>query len=146
MIRIKIAAVLIILLGSFTVVAQSKDAIVGKWLNASEEGQIMIYKTGDKYSGKLIWLKNPETEKGDVKRDIKNPNVQQRSRPLIGIQILQNFVYSRKGIWEDGSVYDPKTGKTYSCRISLVNNDRLSIRGYVGVSLLGRTEIWQRVR
>ena len=146
MIQKKILAILFILLFNFAANAQSKDAILGKWLNASGDGQIMIYKNGDRYSGKLVWLKNPETDRGELKRDSKNPNPQQRNRPLMGIQILQNFIYLGDGIWEDGSIYDPKTGKTYSCKITMSNNDRLNIRGYVGVSLLGRTEIWQKVK
>ena len=146
MIRKKITGIILILLFSFPVAAQNQDAIVGKWLNASGEGQVMIYKNGDKYSGKLIWLKNPETENGELKRDTRNPSPQQRKRPLIGIQILQDFIYLGKGVWEDGSIYDPKTGKTYSCKITMFNNDQLNIRGYVGVSLLGRTEIWRRVK
>lgn len=126
--------------------AQDKDGLVGKWLNASGEGQIMIYKKGDRYAGRLFWMKEPLDEKNKPKRDSKNPNPAQKNRPLLGIEILNNFVYAGNGIWEEGSIYDPKTGKTYSCKITMVNNNKLNIRGYVGISLLGRTEIWQRVQ
>ena len=138
-------SILLIMHFGLAAFSQNKDAILGKWLSASGEAQIMIYKSGDKYSGKLVWIKNPENEKGQLKRDTKNPNAQHRTRPLLGLQILQNFVYLGDGVWEDGSIYDPKTGKTYSCKISMVDNNKLNIRGYVGVSLLGRTEAWQRV-
>ncbi|NEU08125.1 DUF2147 domain-containing protein [Flavihumibacter sp. R14] len=145
MFRKKLLSILFIMHFGIAAFSQNKDAILGKWLNASGEGHIMIYRSGDKYSGKLVWLKNPENDKGQLKRDTRNPNPQQRTRPLMGIQILQNFVYLGDGVWEDGSIYDPKTGKTYSCKISMVDNNKLNIRGYVGVSLLGRTEAWQRV-
>lgn len=105
----------------------------------------MIYKSGNMYSGKLIWLKNKDDDKGQPKRDFRNPKPELRKRRILGIQILQNFVYQGDGVWEEGSVYDPKTGKTYSCKISMVSSDELYIRGYVGIALLGRTEIWQRV-
>ena len=142
----KISGLLFLLLSCFLASAQDKDAILGKWLNATGEGQILISKADDKFSGKLVWLKNPEDDKGQLKRDAKNPVPENRKRPLMGIQILQNFIYLGKGVWEEGSIYDPKTGKTYSCKITMTDKDQLNIRGYVGVSLLGRTEIWRRVR
>ncbi|MHB1178323.1 MAG: DUF2147 domain-containing protein, partial [Daejeonella sp.] len=67
-------------------------------------------------------------------------------RALIGIEMLKGFSYVEEGVWEGGTIYDPKTGKTYSCKISLMNKDKINVRGYVGISLLGRTEIWSRVR
>ena len=145
--RIKLALYLfLITLFTLPVFAQSKDAILGKWLNASGEGQIMIFRKGDQYAGNLVWLKQPHNEKGQLKRDTRNPNPAYSSRPLVGTEILQGFSFSGSGVWEDGSIYDPKTGKTYSCKISMTGNDKLSIRGYVGISLLGRTEIWTRVQ
>jgi uncharacterized protein (DUF2147 family) len=127
------------------VFAQKKDDIIGKWINPSGEGQIEIYKRGDKYFGKLVWLKEPSDERGKPKTDLKNPNENQRSKPILGLEILKNFVFD-DGKWEDGTIYDPKSGKTYSCKLSLKNNNLLSIRGYIGVSLIGRTEVFKRVK
>jgi len=141
----KIALLILILFSALPVVSQTKDAILGKWLNASGEGQILVYKTGDTYAGKLIWLKEVKNRHGQLKRDEKNPKSALKNRPLLGIELLQNFVYQKDGVWEEGSIYDPKTGKTYSCTISMISSDKLSVRGYVGISLLGRTETWQRV-
>ena len=106
----------------------------------------MIYKKGEKYFGRLTWLKEIRDEKGQIKRDSKNPDPSLRKRPLLGSEILNNFDYLGNGTWGNGTIYDPKTGKTYSCKITRLNNDQLSIRGYVGISLLGRTEIWKRVQ
>ena len=141
----KILSVFLILSFAFSVLAQDKDAVLGKWLNASGEGQILIYKKGDQYFGKLVWLKNTNDEQGNVKLDNKNPDPSLRTRPLLGLELLKNFTYQDDGVWEKGSVYDPKTGKTYSCKISMASSDKLDIRGYVGISLLGRTETWTRV-
>ena len=140
----KIALLILILFSALPVFSQTKDAILGKWLNASGEGQILVYKTGNTYAGKLIWLKEVNNRDGQIKRDEKNPKSALKNRPLLGIQLLQNFVYQKDGVWEEGSIYDPKTGKTYSCTISMISSDKLSVRGYVGISLLGRTETWQR--
>lgn len=129
---------------TFNALAQNKDAIVGKWLNPSGEGQIEIYKKGEKYFGKLAWLKEPNLN-GKPKVDAKNPNVSLQNTPLLDLEILKNFSYD-DGKWTDGSIYDPKSGKTYSCNITLKGNDVMNIRGYIGISLLGRSETFKRVK
>jgi uncharacterized protein (DUF2147 family) len=61
----------------------------------------------------------------------------------MGLDILSGFKFSGGNIWEDGKIYDPKNGKTYSCKMTLEGNE-LKVRGYVGFSLLGRTTVWTR--
>ena len=129
---------------SFNAIAQNKDAIVGKWLNASGEGQIEVYKKGDKYYGKLAWLKEPNLN-GKPKMDSKNPTASLQSRPLLNLEILKDFVYE-DGKWTNGTIYDPKSGKTYRCNISLKGADVMTVRGYIGISLLGRSESFKRVK
>ena len=126
------------------VFAQSKDDILGKWLNSSGEGQIEIFKKGDKYFGKLVWIKEPN-ENGKPKTDIKNPNSSLRSKPIVGLEIVKDFVYEDKE-YVDGKVYDPKTGKTYSGKMTLEGANKLNMRGFIGISLIGRTEAWKRVK
>ncbi len=135
-----------IVLISFTAVSQSKDAVIGKWENSSAEGRISIYKKGDKYFGKLYWIKEPKDSHGLVRTDVKNPDAALRSRPVEGIEILKNFVYKGNNLWEEGTVYDPESGKTYRCKLSLVNSNKLALRGFIGISLLGRTEYMKRIR
>jgi len=130
---------------SFAGLAQNKDAIIGKWINSLNEAHIDITKRGDKYFGKIVWLKDPKDEKGVTKIDLKNPNERLRSKPIVGLEILKNFVYD-DGRWTGGTIYDPKSGKTYKCNMKLNGNDELDMRGYIGFSLLGRTEIWKRVK
>ena len=127
-----------------TTMAQNKDAIIGKWLNKTGEGQIEIYKRGDKYFGKLAWMKEPNLN-GKPKLDAKNPTESLKSRQMLNLEILKNFIFE-DGKWTDGTIYDPNTGKTYSCNMNLISNDVLSIRGYVGVSFLGRSEVFKRVK
>jgi uncharacterized protein (DUF2147 family) len=118
---------------------------VGKWLNPSGEGQIEIYKKGDKYFGKLVWIKEPNDENGKPKTDIQNPNASLKNKPVLGIELLKGFVFEDNR-WTDGSIYDPKSGKTYSCNLTLKDNNRLNVRGYIGISLLGRSEVWKRLK
>lgn len=129
-----------------TVCAQSADDIAGKWINPSGEGQIQIYKKGNLFFGKLIWLKFPNDEvTGKPKTDIKNPEPGMHTHPILGLEILKNFTHQENAVYEDGTIYDPKNGKTYSCKMTLAAN-KLKIRGYIGISLLGRTEVWTRVK
>ena len=136
---------LFILAASFQGFSQNKDQILGKWVNSTSEANIEITKRSDKYFGKIVWLKEPKDEKGNTKTDVKNPVASLRSRTIVGLEILKDFTYD-DGEWTGGKIYDPKSGKTYSCNISVKKNGDLSMRGYIGVSLIGRTEIWKRVK
>ncbi len=130
---------------SLQLFAQKKDDILGKWVNPSGEGQIEIYKRGEKFFGKLVWIKEPNDENGKPKTDTKNPNEGLRSKPVLGLEILKNFEFDGSK-WQDGTIYDPKSGKTYSCKLTLKEPNQLSIRGFIGVSLIGRTEVWKRIK
>jgi uncharacterized protein (DUF2147 family) len=52
--------------------------------------------------------------------------------------------YDGSGHWSGGTIYDPDSGRTYSCRFELLEQDRLKVRGFLGLSLLGRTQVWTR--
>ncbi|WP_158800559.1 DUF2147 domain-containing protein [Pedobacter sp. L105] len=140
-----ISMVLLFTVISLTGFAQNKDAILGQWINSTKEAHIDVFKKGDKYFGKIVWLSANKDEKGIVKTDLKNPDAALRSRPILGMEILRDFVYD-DGKWTDGKIYDPKSGKTYSCNMNIKENGDLNMRGYVGISLLGRTEVWKRVK
>ncbi len=135
---------LLISISVFSNPYQQPDAIVGTWVNASGKGHIQIYKQGDKYYGKLVWLKEPNDAQGNPKLDVKNPNASLRTKHLLGSIILRDFVYDDKE-WNSGRIYDPQNGKEYKCFLRLKDSKTLNVRGYVGVSLLGRTETWTRV-
>ncbi len=128
------------------VFAQNKDALTGKWLTTSGDAQVQIFPVNGKFSGRIVWLKKPDDSMGKPKVDDKNPDQNLAKRPIIGMEMLKGFTYSSDGVWEGGTIYDPKTGKTYSCKISMVDNNQIYVRGFVGISLLGRTETWTRVR
>lgn len=114
------------------------DAILGRWMTADKSGLVEIYRQQGRYAGKIV---GPT----DAPRlDTKNPDPALRQRPLLGVVLLQGFRYD-DGAWEDGTIYDPKGGKTYSCTLRLKSANALEVRGYVGVSLFGRTEVWTRV-
>jgi uncharacterized protein (DUF2147 family) len=127
-------------------VAQAKSGdIVGIWLTSGKNpAKIQIYHSGDKYYGKIISLTNPLDEHGKPKLDIKNPDEKLRSTPIINLVMLKDFVFDGKDEWSKGQIYDPTGGKTYSSYIKLKDWNTMKVRGYIGVSLLGRTETWTR--
>lgn len=124
--------------------AQNPDAILGTWLTGSGKGKVQIYKSGNKYYGKIVWLKNPTYEDGKPKVDKNNPDKSKQSIPLMGLNMLAGFVFEDSK-WIDGTIYDPENGKTYSCKITLVDEKHMDVRGYIGISLIGRTDNWLRV-
>jgi uncharacterized protein (DUF2147 family) len=120
------------------------DAIIGTWLTDDKDAKIKIYKNDNKYYGKIVWLKEPNRD-GKPKMDIENPDQKKRSREIMGLVILKYFVYDEDYLWKNGKIYDPKTGNTYSCKMELSKDkNTLEVRGYIGISLFGRTSIWTR--
>jgi uncharacterized protein (DUF2147 family) len=116
------------------------DDVMGEWLMPQKDGRVLIYKSNNKYFGKISWTN------GAQKYDDKNPDKNKRKKELIGLVILQNFVFDKEDTWEDGKIYDPREGKTYSCTMSMPNKNQLKVRGYIGISLIGRTENWSRYK
>jgi uncharacterized protein (DUF2147 family) len=138
-------------------VAADGDAIVGVWLTppGKEDGQarIKITENNGKYEGEIIWLEIPiypandeQGMAGQSKVDRENPDESLQKRPIIGLQIMHDFEYAGDGKWKGGTIYAPDEGKTYKCKLTLQDDGTLKVRGYIGVSLLGRTEVWTRVK
>ncbi|CAH0995066.1 hypothetical protein EMA8858_01186 [Emticicia aquatica] len=132
----KIVSISTFLLISTFAIAQ--DITQGTWFNEEKTGKIQFFKQGEKIFGKIVWLKDP-LENGKPKLDKENPDDKQKSRQILGLINLKNFKNTGKGIWEDGEVYDPKNGKTYSCKMTLVSPTQLDVRGFIGISIIGRT-------
>ncbi|HEU4860551.1 MAG TPA: DUF2147 domain-containing protein [Chitinophagaceae bacterium] len=130
---------------SFKSFSQIKaDDILGVWMTGGKEpAKIQIYKSGEKYYGKIIWLKNP-IENGKQRADANNPDKAKQNNPIVGLIILTGFKFDGDDEWKNGDIYDPESDKIYSSYMYLKDNNTLKVRGYVGVSLFGRTETWAR--
>lgn len=117
----------------------------GLWLSEGGDAKIQIWDQNGKLYGKIVWLKNPLGSNGKPKLDLNNPNPSLRSRPIIGLPLLMDLKPTGSDQYEGGSIYDPKSGKTYDCQMEQLSSQILKVRGYLGFSLLGRTQKWQRV-
>lgn len=121
------------------------EAVLGKWETDGGLSHIEIYQKGAAYYGKIVWLKEPK-DNGVDKKDDKNPDERLRSRPIKGLELLKDFIYAGGNKWKNGKVYDPESGKIYSCQMTLSQPNVLEVRGYIGVSWVGRTTTWKRVK
>jgi len=126
------------------VLAQNQDAILGTWWNTEKSAKIEILRNGDEYLGKIISLTREVSGEGPF-LDTENSDPNLRDRPLMGLSILSGLKYN-KGAWEDGEIYDPESGKTYSCEVKLEGENILKVKGYIGVSWVGRTVEWTRIK
>jgi uncharacterized protein (DUF2147 family) len=132
-----------LLISSLAFAQQGADRITGKWETENGRALVQIYKAGNgTYQGKILKT-SPKYGSDESLYDDKNPDPSKRKRPIIGLVILRNLK-SDGELWNGGKVYDPERGKEYDCKAWLEDNRTLKIRGYVGISLLGQTETWQR--
>ena len=101
---------------------------------------LAIYKSGEFYEGKISWVQ-------DNKLDSKNPDPQLRNRTIENLVILKNLKQTDENIYSGGEAYDPETGNTYRCKVWFENNNanKLFVRGYIGIPLLGRSSELTRI-
>ena len=119
--------------------------VVGKWKLDDGSAIVEVYKSGDSYNGKIVWLQNPTEADGSPAVDTNNPDKALRSRQLIGLNMLSGLKKTG-GEYTGGSIYDPGNGKTYNCSMK-VDGDVLHVRGSLDKKgLLGRTMDWFRVK
>jgi len=121
------------------------DKILGVWEVGSGKARVKVSKYGEKYAGKMVWLLNPKYEDGTPKVDKNNFDKSKISFPLLGYTMLIGFEYVGNNKWDNGTIYDPENGNTYNCVITRIDDNTLEVRGYIGVSLFGRTDTWKRV-
>jgi uncharacterized protein (DUF2147 family) len=148
--KLSLLALVAVMLFSMTAfVSQNTDGdrLLGVWEPSNGRARVKVEKIGDKYFGRIVWLKEPKDPvSGQPKTDVNNPDESLRKVPLKGYRNLKDFVYKGGDIWDEGTIYDPLNGNTYSCTIKMTDKNTLDIRGYIGVSALGRTDIWKRLQ
>jgi uncharacterized protein (DUF2147 family) len=141
---LKLSLLLFGLLSSF--ITKANDGIIGIWMCSSGKAKVEIYKVQDKFFGRIINLKEPTNKYGALKSDIKNPDKKQQSKPIVGLVVLRDLLYSKEyNYWKDGSIYNPDDGRNYKCIIKLTDKDTMEVRGFVGFACFGKTQTLHRV-
>ena len=126
-------------------VAAFAQDVVGKWKLEDGSAIVEVYKSGDVYNGKIVWLENPTEADGTPAVDNLNPDASLRKRQLIGLNMLSGLK-KNGGEYTEGKIYDPGNGKTYNCSMK-VEGDVLKVRGSLDKrGLIGRTMDWFRVK
>lgn len=125
--------------------SQNKD-VLGTWKTIDDEtGQpksiVEIYEKSGKIYGKVIEILDT-VHKNDLCTSCSGEDA---NKPILGLIVIKGLTREGKE-YNSGKILDPKNGKLYQCFITLVGNERLKVRGYIGISLLGRTQYWQRVK
>ncbi|HLL94117.1 MAG TPA: DUF2147 domain-containing protein [Spirosoma sp.] len=140
--------IVFILTGSaLTARPDDPDQLVGRWCSSKKKNHVQIYRQGDRYYGKLVWMAEPtDPHTNRPKVDKLNPNDKLRMRPVLNLPIITNLVYKGNNVWTDGQIYNPEDGKTYGCELTLRDANTLSLHGFMlGMSFLGRTTTWTRL-
>ena len=142
--QMKNSILLSICLLTFLISTAQKESVEKVWFNAEKTSKIQIFKATDgNFYGKVIWIKEPNDKTGKPKLDFNNKEEKLRTQPIMGLTIIKKFKKgSSANEFEDGTVYDPISGKTY-CGTLSVNDKELKLRGFVcGFSFIGRTSVW----
>ena len=139
-----------LLVGGMEEPALKADDILGLWRTEEGKSTVEVYTCGDRYCGKIVDLKfkvyppdDPQGMAGQERVDRNNVDESRRDTPLLGLVLMEGFTFNGT-LWRDGTIYDPENGKTYKCKIRLMEDGRLKLRGYVGAPALGRTSFWTR--
>jgi uncharacterized protein (DUF2147 family) len=119
------------------------DNAVGLWRTEDGKGLREMFSCGERLSGRLAGF-TPRPGSTGIPVDDNNPDPARRTQPLCGLMLMGDFRRTAEGAWEDGWIYDPKSGQTYHASVRPDGPDRLRLRGYVGIPLFGKTQVWIR--
>lgn len=118
--------------------------VQGLWITQDDEtgkekSEVLLYEEDGKLYGKIVRLLLPE-DQGKLCEKCKGED---KNKPIAGLVIVKDLSLD-KDTWEDGTIMDPKSGKVYDCYLNLEAPNVLKVRGFLGFSLLGRTQTWKR--
>lgn len=133
---------LLVVFSSTAIKAQNPaDKIIGVWLNEDKTTKIEIFKDGNTYSGKIIWLTQPNDKNGNPRLDKNNPDPDKRNQKILGLTIITSLKYSSNK-WSGGTLYGPKRGQYASCSFFLKSSEQLQIT--VSKGILSETKTWTK--
>lgn len=122
----------------------ANQSIAGNWTTIDDKtgekrAVVRIVINGDTLSGTIIKIYPQAGDTGIC----QNCPGEFKDKKVIGLQFLWGLKDQGNGVWSGGSILDPKSGKIYRAKVTL-EGDKLYVRGYIGISLLGRSQVWVR--
>lgn len=120
------------------------QSIFGKWKTIDDEtgkekGVVEIFEHKGKVYGRIVEIF--EASKRHLK--CEKCEGEDHNKPILGLNIIKGLKKNGE-IYDGGKIVDPKNGKSYHCKITLEGKDKLVVRGYIGISLFGRSQTWIR--
>lgn len=115
----------------------------GLWATEKEKSHVRIEPCGERLCGVIVWLKEPNDDQGQPKRDIFNEDESLRDRAIVGLRLLSGFEAADGDNWSGGQIYNPEDGKTYKSKMSLQDGKTLKVEGCV--LIFCKSQIWTRV-
>ncbi|MCL2167511.1 MAG: DUF2147 domain-containing protein [Lentimicrobiaceae bacterium] len=138
----KMFYILLFVFSGFFIYGQNADAIVGTYLKADGKSKVEFYKSGTTYSGKVVWLKEPNDDKGNAKKDVKNPDKSLRDRPLLGLVTITGLKYDGEKSYTEGKAYRPAEGDEVKFKVKIMDDGTINVTGSkYGFS---KTETWKK--
>lgn len=141
--RFRLAALALAITASANA-AQADQPEVGLWYDDTGRGAVELVPCGAKLCGRIAWLKETVNAEGQPLVDRLNPNPARRTTPICGLQVIGDVQKLPEGSWDQGWIYDPKTGSSYNVALTLQGPDQLKVTGYKGIKLLSKSFIWTR--
>lgn len=137
---------LTVLLAAIPFCMLHSQTVTGKWKTVDDEtgeekSVVEIYEEDGKIYGKVVEIVNPEGQNARCEK-CKGGD---KDQPIMGLVVIKGLVKDGDE-YNGGRILDPNNGKLYKCYLQLEEKDKLKVRGYVGFSLLGRTQYWYRVK
>ncbi len=135
---------------TYTVNVASKnnaDDIMGRWINTENNLEVEIYKTGQEYRGKVIWIDDSDDKNRPMngRCDWKNPDEALRKQKIIGLVVMYGLIYNEQhNNWQGGRIYDPSSGKDWNAKASITRDGYLKVRGYWDFELLGKDLLFKK--
>jgi uncharacterized protein (DUF2147 family) len=116
----------------------------GVWLTEDKDAALTITTCGPELCGRIIWLESATDPSGSLRLDKNNPDPAKQTRRICGLVVITGLKPSGPDTWE-GNVYNPEDGKTYSGSVTVLSDNALKLRAYIGLSIFGRSQTWMRV-
>jgi len=135
-----------LVLFAITIFQAQSQSVIGKWktiddVTGKPKSIVEIYEKSGKIYGKVIEI----LEEQNKKRTCTECSGDDHNKPVLGLMIIKGLT-KEGNEYSNGKILDPKTGKLYKCFITLEDKDKLKVRGYIGISIIGRTQYWHRVK